>query len=80
MLPKDVYPYEYMDSWKDLMKHLCRWQKRTSQQSDDEKKTDSDYKHPKTVWKYFRKEEYHDLHAQSDTVILILHTFFRHYD
>ena len=38
MLPKDVYPYEYMDSWKDLMKHLCRWQKRTSQQSDDEKK------------------------------------------
>ena len=35
--------------------------------------TDSDYKHPKTVFKYFEVKnlgEYHDLYVQSDTVLL----------
>ena len=35
--------------------------------------TDSDYKHPKTVFKYFEVKnlgEYHDLYVQSDTLLL----------
>ena len=69
---KDVYPYKYL---VDLEKFN---EKPLSEKGDFyshlnmEDVTDADYEHANTVCKYFEIKnlgEYHDLYAQSDTLL-----------
>ena len=51
MLIKDVYPYEYLDSWQRFNKTLLPDKKEFYNNLNMEDITDSDYKHAKRVWK-----------------------------
>ena len=68
LLRKRVYPYEYMNSWE-----------RFDEASLPDKKafysefTDEDYTHAQKVFEELKIKnlgEYHDLYAQSDTLLL----------
>ena len=75
LLRKDVYPYEYMDSWErfdetlfpDKEAFIKIWN------LNMEDITDVDYMHAKRVFKNLSNEnlgDYHDLYVQSDTILL----------
>ena len=51
MLIKDVYPYEYLDSWQRFNKTLLPDKKEFYNNLNMEDVTDSNYKHAKRVWK-----------------------------
>ena len=51
MLIKDVYPYEYLDSWQRFNKTSSPDKKEFYNNLNMEDITDSDYKHAKRVWK-----------------------------
>ena len=51
MLIKDVYPYEYLDSWQRFNKTSLPDKKEFYNNLNMEDITDSDYKHAKRVWK-----------------------------
>ena len=51
MLIKDVYPYEYLDSWQRFNKISLPDKKEFYNNLNMEDTTDSDYKHAKRVWK-----------------------------
>ena len=68
MLKKVVYPYQYMDAWRNF---TAAYQWKASQMLTI---TDADYKHAKIFWKDFRLQnlgQYHDLYVQSDTLLLV---------
>ena len=54
MLKKGVYPYEYMDDWKSLMKR--HYIKKIYSNLNMEEITDADYMHGKRVCQDFLKE------------------------
>ena len=73
MLRKGAYPYEYMDSWKRFDETLLLEKEDFYSNLNMKKITDADYKHAKKVWKDFEIKhlgEYHDLHVQSNTLLL----------
>ena len=73
LLRNGVYPYEYMDSW-ERFKETSLPDKETFYSNLNMKDiTDVDYKHTKVVFKNLINKklgDYHDLYAQSDTLLL----------
>ena len=68
-----IYPYEYMDDWKKINKTLLPKKEDFYSDLNMEDITDADYAHAKRVCKDFvikHLGEYHDLHVQSDTLLL----------
>ena len=70
LLGKGVYPYEYMDNWKEFNKILLPDKESFYSKLNKEGITDEDYVHAQKVCKVFQIKnlgEYHDLYVQSDT-------------
>ena len=73
LLRKGVYPYEYMDSWERFNETSLPDKEAFYSNLNMEDITDVDYKHVKIVLKnliYKNLGDYHDLHVQSDTLLL----------
>ena len=73
LLRKGVYPYEYIDSWKNFNKTSLPDKKAFYSELNKEDITDEDYAHAQKVWKVFgikKLGEYYDLYVQSDTLLL----------
>ena len=73
LLRKGVYPYEYMDSWERFNETLLPGKEAFYSNLNMEDTTDVDYRHAKRVFQNLRNKnlgDYHDLHVQSDTILL----------
>ena len=73
LLRKDVYPYEYMDSWERFNKASLADKESFYSNLNIESIIDEDYVHAQKVWKVFKIKnlgEYHDFYVQSDTLLL----------
>ena len=73
LLRKDVYPYEYMDSWEKFDETTIPPKEAFSSTLNLEGISDEDYGHVQKVWGVFEiknRGEYHDLYVQSDTLML----------
>ena len=73
LLRKGVYPYEYMDSLERFDEKLLPKKGYFYSSLNMEDITDFHYRHTKIVFKIFNNKnigEYHDLHVQSDTLLL----------
>ena len=71
-LRKDVYPYEYIDTWEKCDETPLPDKKAFYSKLNLEDITDKDYEHAQKVWKVFKINlgEYHDLYVQSDALLL----------
>ena len=73
LLRKDVYPYEYMDSWKKFNETSLPSKEGFYRNLNMENIDDIDYRHGNNVFKRFELEslgDYHDLYVQSDILLL----------
>ena len=73
LLRKGVYPYEYMDSWEKFNEFALPPKKGFYSNLNLENISDEDYVHAQKVWDVIEIKnvgEYHDLHVQSDTLLL----------
>ena len=73
LLRKDVYPYEYMDSWEKFDETTIPPKEAFYSTLNLEGISDEDYGHVQKVWGVFEiknRGEYHDLYVQSDTLSL----------
>ena len=73
LLPKGVYPYEYMDSWENFDETILPTKEVFYSNLNLENISDEDYAHAQKVWNVFEIKnlgEYHNLYAQSDTSLL----------
>ena len=73
LLRKGVYPYECMNSWEKFNETTLPNKKAFYSKLNKEDITDEDYAHAQKVWKVFQIKtlgEYHDLHVQSNTLLL----------
>ena len=73
LLRKDVYPYEYIDSWERFNETSLPDKEAFYSDLNMEDITDVDYKHAKIVFKNFINNnlgDYHDLYVQNDTILL----------
>ena len=73
LLSKDVYPYEYMDSWKRFKEDSLPGKESFYSELNKEDITDEDYAHAQKVWDTLNIKslgEYHDLYVRSDTALL----------
>ena len=73
MLRKCVDPYEYMDNWKRFNKNLLLSKESFYSNLNMENNEDIDYRHGNNVFNKFKLNnigDYHDLHVQSDTLLL----------
>ena len=73
LLRKDVYPYEYMDSWEKFDETSLPDKEAFYSSLNMEDVTDVDHRHAKRVSKSLNNKnlaEYHDLYVQSDTLLL----------
>ena len=73
LLRKDVYPYEHMDSWEIFNETSVPNKESFYSELNKEDITDEEYAHAQKVWEVFKIKnlgEYHDLYAQSDTLLL----------
>ena len=73
LLRKSVYPYEYMDDWEKFNETSLPEKEDFYSQLNTDDITDADYAHAKRVCKDFEIKhlgEYHDLHVQSDILLL----------
>ena len=73
LLRKDVYPYEYMDSWERFNETSLPPKKSFYSELNLEDISDKDYLHAQKVWEVFEIRnlgEYHDLCVQTDTSLL----------
>ena len=73
LLQKGIYRYEYMDSWERFDEKLLPKKEKSYTSLNMEGIIDVDYRHAEKVWKDFKIKnigEYHDLYAQSDTLLL----------
>ena len=69
LLRKGVYPYEYMDSWERFEETSQPDREAFYSSLNMEDITDVDYRHAKSLLKYFNNKnlgDYHDLYAQGD--------------
>ena len=73
LLRKDVYPYEYMNSWNKFSETSLPDKKDFYSCLNMENITDIDYRHATRVFEEFKMnnlDDYHDLYVQSDTLLL----------
>ena len=73
LLRKDVYPYEYMDSWERFDEKLLPDKEAFYSSLNMEDITDVEYRHAKEAFKSFNKKnlgDYDDLYVQSDKLLL----------
>ena len=73
LLRKGVYPYEYMDSWRQFDETSLSDKKEFYSKLNVEDIIDKDYEHAKKVWEAFEIKilgEYHYFYVQSDTLLL----------
>ena len=73
LLRKDIYPYEYMDSWERFNETSLPDKKAFYSELNIEDITDRDYAHAQKVFEEFKLKnlgDYHDLYVQSDTLLL----------
>ena len=73
LLRKDVYPYEYMDSWKKFNETSLPSKEDFYRNLNMENIDDIDYRHGNNMFKRFELEslgDYHDLYVQSDILLL----------
>ena len=73
LLRKGVYPYIYMDSWKRFDQKALPDKKAFYSNLNTKDIAYIDYSHASRVFKKFKLKnlgEYHDLHGQSDTLLL----------
>ena len=73
MLRKDVYPYEYMNTWERFSEISLPSKEDFYSNLNMEDISDLDYRHANNVFKRFKLEnfgDYHDLYVQSDTLLL----------
>ena len=73
MLQKGIYPYEYIGDWEKFSETSLPEQEHVYSLLNVEDITDTDYIHEKRVYKDFETKsfgEYHDMHIQSDTLLL----------
>ena len=73
LLRKGVYPYDYMDSWERFNETKLPDKKSFYNKLNQEDITNKEHKHGRNVWKTYGMQnmgEYHDLHVQSDTIML----------
>ena len=72
LLRKDVYPYEYMDSWDKFDETSFPSKKDCFSILILEDISDKDYEHALKVFKEYCKNmgDYHDLYVQTDTLLL----------
>ena len=73
LLRKGVYRYEYIDGWKRFDGTALPDKEDFYSNLDMEDITDVDHRHAKRVFKAFKLDDlvqYHDLYAQSDTLLL----------
>ena len=74
LLRKGVYPYEYMDNWERFNETSLPNKESFYSNLNMENIEDIDYRHGNNVFKRFKLKnlgEYHDLHVQSDTLLLV---------
>ena len=73
LLRKDVYPYEYMDNWERFNETSLPSKESFYSNLNIEDNDDTDYRHGNNVFNKFKLNnlgDYHDLYAQSDTLLL----------
>ena len=73
LLRKDVYPYEYMDSWERFDKTSLPDKEAFYSSLNMQDITDFDYRHAKRVFKSLNNKnlgDYHGLYVQSDILLL----------
>ena len=73
LLRKGVYPYEYIDRWERFHETSLPEKEGFYRSLNMENITDVDYRHAKRVFKSLNNknlDDYHDLHVQSDTLLL----------
>ena len=73
LLRKSIYPYEYIDSWKNFNQNTIPPEEAFYTELNLEGISDADYEHVKKVWTAFEIKnvgEYHDLYVQCDTLLL----------
>ena len=73
LLRKGVYPYEYMNNWERFNETSLPNKESFYSNLNMENIEDIDYRHGNNVFKIFKLNnlgEYHDLHLQSDTLLL----------
>ena len=73
LLRKGVYPYEYTDSWERFDETSLPDKEAFYSSLNMEDITDVEHRHAKRVFKNLRNKnlgDYHDLHVQSDTLLL----------
>ena len=73
LLRKGVYSYEYMGSWEKFDETALPHQKDFYSNFNLEDISNDDYAHAQKVWDVFEIKnlgEYHDLHVQSDKLLL----------
>ena len=73
LLQKGFYPYEYMDDWKKFNETSLPEKEDFYSHLNMEEISDADHTHTKRFYKDYhikKLEKYHDLYAQSDTLLL----------
>ena len=73
LLRKGVYPYEYMDSWEKFDETALPPKKDFYSNLNLENISDGNYTRAQKIWDVFDIKnlvKYHDLHVQSDTLLL----------
>ena len=73
LLRKDVYPYEYMDTWERFSEISLPSKEDFYSNLNMEDISDIDYRHANNVFQVFKLEnleDYHDLYVPSDTLLL----------
>ena len=73
LLRKDVYPFEYMDSWERFIETTLPNKKAFQSKLNLEDITHKDYAHAQKVFEEFKlknRGDYHDLRVQSDTLLV----------
>ena len=74
MSQKDVYPYDFMDSFEKLNQMELPTKEQLYSILIDQHITNDEYNHAKKVWKVFNIKtmgEYHDLYLKSDVLLLV---------
>ena len=73
LLRKVVYPYEETDIWEKFGETTIQPKEAFYSKLNEEGISDEDYAHVEKVWEVLKMKnrgEYHDLYAQSDTLLL----------
>ena len=74
LLRKGIYPYEYIDSWERFDETSLPDKEAFYSSLNMEGTTSVGYRHAKKVCEEFKSKnlgDYHDLHVQSDTLLLV---------